>query len=90
MAIILQHNLGGNANTLVALMETAVKRKADLVLVQKAPSFRGSQHPAYEYLWSGRVLTARRKDSDWTVSKEDRFTRKLGRSTGNEPRKKGI
>ena len=50
MATILQHNVGGNADTLVALMETAVRRKADVVLVQEAPKFRGSRHPAFEFL----------------------------------------
>ena len=59
-------------------METAVERKADLVLVQEAPAFRGSRHPAFDFLWSGRTLTARRRNSEWTASTEDRFTREAG------------
>ena len=78
MATILQHNVGGNADTLVALMETAVRRKADVVLVQEAPKFRGSRHPAFEFLWSGRTLIAQRCDSDWTIAMEDKFTRETG------------
>ena len=57
-------------------MESAVKKKADLVLVQEAPEFHGSSHPAYDYLWTnGRVMTARRRSSDWTVSVESGLTR---------------
>lgn len=35
----------------------------------------GNSHPASDFLWAGRVLTARRKSSDWTVSTEDGFVR---------------
>ena len=78
MATILQHNVGRSADTLAALMETAVKRRADLILVQEAPPFQGSRHPAFDLLWSGRALTARRRDSEWTATTEDRFTREAG------------
>ena len=78
MATILQHNIGGNTDTLVALMETAVRRKADVVLVHEAPKFRGSQRPAFEFLWSWQTLIARRCDSDWNISMEDKFTRETG------------
>jgi ribonuclease HI len=77
MAVILQHNVGGDAERLVALMETAKERKADLVLVQEPPKFEGSKHPAFEFLREkgGRVMTARRVDSDWTCSTEDSWTK---------------
>ena len=48
-------------------METAIERRADLVLVQEPPEFRGYSHPGFDYLRAGRVMTARRKDSEWTV-----------------------
>ena len=63
---------------MVALLETAVRRKADSVLVQEPPKFEDHRHPAFVFLRAGRVLTARRIDSDWTVSTEDRFTREVG------------
>ena len=76
MLLTLQRNVGGMAGALVSVMETAVKRKADPVLIQELPRYQGSSHPAYDYLWSGgRVMTARRKDSDWTVSVESGDTR---------------
>ena len=78
MAVFIQHNVGGSANALVSLMETAMERRADIVLVQEPPEYDGNRHPGYEYLWAGRVMTARRKDSDWTVSTEDKYTRAAG------------
>ena len=56
-------------------METAVERGADLVLVQEPLMFNGNSHPSFDFLRAGRVLTARSKSSDWTVSTEDGFTR---------------
>ena len=57
-------------------MQMALECKADIVLVQEPPEFRGNRHPAFRYLWKDRVLTAVRIDSDWTVSTEERFTRR--------------
>lgn len=63
---------------MVALLETAVRRKADSVLVQEPSKFEDHRYPAFVFLQAGRVLAARRIDSDWTVSTEDRFTREAG------------
>jgi hypothetical protein len=53
-----------------------VKRGADVVLIQEPPILQKYRHPAYQYIWSpGRVMTARRITSEWTVSIEDRFTK---------------
>jgi hypothetical protein len=75
MLKILQHNCRKGGEVLMALMETVVERGADVVLIQEPPTFQHYRHPAYQYIWSrGRVMTARRITSDWTVSTEDRFT----------------
>ena len=73
--VFLQQNVQGTAEALTALMETAVKEKADLVLVQEPPTFEGNRHPGFEFLRAGRVLSARRVDSDWTITTEDSYTR---------------
>jgi ribonuclease HI len=58
------------------LMETAFRRKTDVVLIQEPPDRWGRCHPGFEYMWGGgRVMTARRRDSDWTFSTEDNLTR---------------
>ena len=75
MVTFLQHNAQKSDSALVALMQTALERKADIVLVQEPPEFRESRHPAFRYLRKNRVLTAVRIDSDWTVSTKERFTR---------------
>ena len=75
MATFLQHNTRKSDTALAALMQTALERKADIVLVQEPPEFRGNRHPAFRYLWRDRVLTAVRIDSNWTVSTEERFTK---------------
>ena len=41
MAAILQKNVGKEVEALTALMVTAMKRRADLVLVQEPPEFEG-------------------------------------------------
>ena len=73
--VFLQQNVQGTAEALTALMKTAVKEKADLVLVQEPPTFEGNRHPGFEFLRAGRVLSARRVDSDWTITTEDSYTR---------------
>ena len=75
MAVILQHNLGRRADAVVALMETAKEQKADVVLVQEPPALDGSKQPAFEFLRAGGVLTARRIDSEWTISTQNSFPR---------------
>ena len=58
------------------MMETAVERGADLVLVQEPPAFEGVRHPGFDFLRTRvRVLAARRVDSDWTVTSENSYTR---------------
>ena len=74
MATILQANVGKNADTLHCVLETAMNRKADLVIFQEPPIGRGEfavRHPAYDILWPAtmtgrpsRVATAKRIDSD--------------------------
>ena len=75
MAVILQQNVGKRVEALTMLMETAMERKADLVLVQEPPACVTTTHPGYTFLRDRRVLTARRVDSDWTVTTEDNLTR---------------
>ena len=61
---------------MTALMETAVERGANLVSDREPPAFEGVRHPGYDFLRTkGRVLTAWRVDSDWTVTTEDSYTR---------------
>ena len=72
---ILQQNLGKKGEALVLLMETAVIKGADLVLMQEPPSFDGNSNPAFDFLRAGRVLTARGRSSDWTVTTEDGLTK---------------
>jgi hypothetical protein len=76
MLRILQHNCQKDGEVLTALMEMAVKRGAEVVLIQEPPTFQHYNHPAFQYISSpGRVITARRITWDWTVSTEDRFTK---------------
>lgn len=63
IAHILQQYMCKKAEGLVLLMETAVTKGADLVLVQEPPLFDGNRHPAFDCLRAGRVVTARRKNS---------------------------
>jgi hypothetical protein len=74
--IQLQHNYQKDGGVLIVLMEIAVKRWVDVVLIQEPPIFQKYRHPAYQYIWSpGRVITARRITSEWMFSIEDRFTK---------------
>ena len=82
MALIIQANVGKNIDTLHCVLETAKDSGADLVLFQEPPRGRGEfapRHPAYDFIWAqwgeGRVVSAKRKDSEWNFSKETRFTR---------------
>jgi hypothetical protein len=76
MLRLLQHNSRKEGEVLTALMEMAVERGADVVLIQEPPTFQNYRHPVYQYIWSpGRVMTARRIISEWMVSTEDRFTK---------------
>jgi hypothetical protein len=57
-------------------METAVRKKVDLVLIQEPPEDHRFTHPGYDYLWTtGRVMSARCKTSAWTFSTEDNLTK---------------
>lgn len=78
MAVFLQQNVRGGVGALTALMEMVVKERADLVLVQEPPAFAGVRHPGFEFLRSGRVTSARRMDSDWTITTEDSYTGEAG------------
>ena len=62
----------------MCLMETARERKAVLVLLQEPPMVDGHRHLAFESLRAGIVTTARRVDSEWTLSTEDVLTRETG------------
>ena len=79
MLKVLQHNVGRSGDALHCLLETAVGRGTDLVLVQKPPIRLGYAHPGFDLVWSpGRTLMARRKDSKWTCSTEDGLTKDSG------------
>jgi hypothetical protein len=73
----LQHNVGKCGEALHCLLETAKERKADLVIIQEPPVFAGYAHPSFDLLWQhgGRVMTARKRDSDWTFTAEDNLSR---------------
>ena len=83
MALILQANVGKNAEALHCVLETAKKRGANLVIFQEPPMGRGEfavRHTAFEILWPctttgrpNRVATARRIDSDWNFAEKTRF-----------------
>ena len=76
MAHTLQQNVCRSPVAWVCLLETAQERGADLVLVQEPPEDHRYSHPEFDLLWTeGRVMTARRKNSDWTVSTEDGLAR---------------
>ena len=84
MATILQANVGKSAEALHCVLETAMERKADLVIFQEPPTGRGEfapRHPTYDIIWPitttgrpSRVATAKRIDSDWIFGEETRFT----------------
>jgi hypothetical protein len=60
----------------MALMETGVQRKADVIVIQEPPVDQRYRHDSYDFLWTtGRVMTARLKTSEWTCSPEDNLTR---------------
>ena len=68
--------MGKSGDALHCLLETAVRRGTDLVLIQEAPARLGYAHPGFGLLWMpGRMLAAKRKDSDWTFSTEDSFSK---------------
>jgi hypothetical protein len=76
MLRILQHNSRKDGEVLTALMEMAVERGADVVLIQEPPTFQKYRHLAYQYIWSPRrVMTVGWITSEWTVSTEDTFTK---------------
>ena len=81
MATILQANVGKSTAVVHCILETALSRKVDLVLFQEPPTCKEDnifrpRHPAYDLLWtSGRVMAARRNDSEWTFSSEDSFSK---------------
>jgi hypothetical protein len=64
---VLQLNCHKSGEVLTAAMESGLELGADLVLIQEAPASRGWRHPAYDYVWGGRVMTGVRKDSVWKV-----------------------
>ena len=75
MLNILQHKVEKSGDSLHCLLETGLKRKSDLVLVQEPPLFNGYAHPGFDLIWTkGRTMAARRRDSTWTFSTEDHLT----------------
>ena len=73
---VLQHNVGRSGDALHCLLETAVERGTDLVLIQEPPARLRYAHPEFDLIWTtGRTLEARRKDSEWTFSIEDDLTK---------------
>ncbi|KAI5786092.1 Endonuclease/exonuclease/phosphatase [Pyronema domesticum] len=58
----------------MAIMETGVRRKVDVILIQEPPMSETYRHPEYEYLRMGvGMMMARRVDSEWRFSMEDRL-----------------
>ena len=64
---VFQLNCRKSGEVLTAAMESGVELEADLVLIQEPPTFQGWRHPAFDFIWGGRVLTGVRKDSVWTI-----------------------
>jgi hypothetical protein len=64
---VLQLNCHKSSEVLTGAMESGLELGADLVLIQEAPAFHGWRHPAYDYVWGGRVMMGVWKDSVWKV-----------------------
>ena len=60
------------------VLESAVEKGVDLVLFQELPDNNKEYsplHPGFDLLWTtGRVMSARRIDSEWDFTCKDRFT----------------
>jgi len=48
-----------------ALLETALERQAEIVLVQEPPTNQTYLHPGYQLTWNSKTLLATKKDSRW-------------------------
>jgi hypothetical protein len=56
------------------VLETGLKRKVDIVLVQESPTDRRYQHPGFIFYWTeGRVMAAVRIDSIWNVTQNSKL-----------------
>lgn len=78
----LQYNVERSEGARHCLLETAVKRGTDLVLIQEPPTRPGHTHPGFDLLWAaGRAPTARGKDLDWAFSTEDSLSKPFNRFT---------
>ena len=79
MLEIIQHNCRRSGSSFATLMQVAVERGADLVLVQEPPVCQLFTQQGYNILWTkGRVCTAIRKGQSWSASLVDRLTREGG------------
>jgi ribonuclease HI len=75
---MIQHNCCRGGDILHAALETGLRLKTDIVLVQEPPVERRYRHPGYQFFWpetNGRTLTARRIDSPWSLELNTRATR---------------
>jgi hypothetical protein len=68
MLRVLQHNCQKDGEVLTALIEMAVERGTDMVLIQEP---RHSSSTGIHLWTAGRVMTARWTILEWTVSTED-------------------
>jgi hypothetical protein len=64
---VLQLNCHKDGRILMAIMESGVELRADLVLVQEAPVYQDWHHPAFDYLWGGYILVGVHRNSEWRV-----------------------
>ena len=64
---VLQQNCQRSGEVLIGTLESGLRLKADIVLIQEPPVFRGYSHVGYTFIWGGRTLVAIKKDSDFKV-----------------------
>ena len=74
MLNVMQHNCRRSGDSFTLLMQWADKRKADCVLVQEPPVYKGYSQYGYEICWGERVTTAVRLDSMFSFSFSQRWT----------------
>jgi hypothetical protein len=74
MLKVIQHNCRQSGEVLQALLETGVRWRVDIMLIQEPPMDAHYRHPGYGFIRTcGGVMMARRIDSEWTCSTEDRL-----------------
>ena len=74
MLEVIQHNCRRSGDSFTLLMQWADRKKADCILIQEPPVYKGYSQHGYEIVWGGRVATAVRLDSMYSFSFSHRWT----------------